>query len=633
MVYSFDKEKNEFFIFEESGNVNKNEIVELATKILKEGAEIKNHDSNNNHNEIEHTGLLCMRPFKNKETGLIDHVLLFSCSKNEKSKNITRSHGHSNENNQNDKYHLPVERRWIFDPSVHFSNPGSGNFKALINNGTEPIKNKGVVWEIYSGEEYSSLLLEKSYLFTGVYMANNIIINVSIEEFFHVGKHSRFDTIFKIFFAYVNALQNNLINENEKKTFWIVTKNDTGEEFEFIQKLYSVFIEEMLFEILRYSKQTNSLIEFNPKSPNFQFLFLPWTDNTSEKVKDYLFSCVSKDKREFSWESETMRKIEEGPSELYELISSTDEYVIPTDLISNLLDDFDRFAEENLNFYKTLAFSDVEPIEIIAEAACSKVVYVTLELVKCVMRPWHKLINSGWVQGLGKELDQLIKKVEEFYEREAGVFKHTKAYQRKLSQLVECFFMESRVMFQPQMNHLKENLKQYFKSACSNIGLTESIERDLNQLINLFDEEFINQAKSSIPGCAKKIWSYNYERENLKKYMIELVDEKMKMTYYKGLLVKKVKTPISIWFHALFPHPFGKDLSNEPFTTEDTFSYDTREVHRRGKASLMRHVLARKVEWDTPQKNKKVSPGEVSQEDYVFKENPKKAIKRLEKNR
>jgi len=109
--------------------------------------------------------------------------------------------------------------------------------------------------------------------------------------------------------------------------------------------------------------------------------------------------------------------------------------------------------------------------------------------------------------------------------------------------------------------------------------------------------------------------------------------KKMKMTYYKGLLVKKAKTPISIWFHALFPHPFGKDLSNEPFTTEDTFSFDTREIHRRSKASLMRHVLARKVEWETPQKDKASSKVEVSQEDYVFKENPKKAIKRLEKNR
>jgi hypothetical protein len=632
MVHNFDYEQNDFFIFEESGFLNKKELSQFATKILKEGAEIKNNTTNNNGDNENPNDLLCIRPYKNKETGSIDHLLLFSLGKEEESQNLPTNTEYPTEYQKNLNYHLPEEKRWVFDPRNHLFNPCSDEFKMLYKS-SESMSNKGVIFEVCCGEEYTSLLLEKSYLFTGIYMANNIIINVQWEDLFYKEKHSRFDTIFKIFYAYTNALQSNLVSENEKKTFWIIIRNNNLADYEFIQKLYKVFLEEMVFEIYHNSKQTSSEIDFNPAKTNFQFLLLPWTSDSYKKSKEYLLASVSNDKRELSWEAQSMEKIEQGPSEIYELISSTDEYVIPSDFISHLLNDFDRFVEENINFHKSLPFFDIEPIEIISEAACSKVVFVTLELVKCVMRPWHKLINSGWVQGLGKELNELIKKVQEFFKREAGIFKNTKAYQKKFNQLTECFFIESRVLFQPQMNHLKENLKQYFKSACSNIGLTESIERDLNQLINLFDEEFVCQAKSSIPNAGKKNWSYHYERENLKKYMIELVDEKMKMTYYKGLLVKKVKTPISIWFHALFPHPFGKDLSNEPFTTEDSFSYDTRELHRKGKASLMRHVLARKVEWEPIQKNKTVSSGGVSQEDYVFKENPKKAIKRLEKNR
>mmetsp|Transcript_29912 Transcript_29912/g.75288 ORF Transcript_29912/g.75288 Transcript_29912/m.75288 type:complete len:636 (-) Transcript_29912:785-2692(-) len=635
MADLWDQEKSEFFVFEESGNYNQNELLQLTTSIINNPNIPR--DTNADFGGVKIIG--CLRPAKNKKTGLIDHILFFSYNKYTEEKiNIVHDFvpepSESQESDTNHSYewdvikkdyYFPEFNRWMFDSNVRFFS--NGDDSDFLFGGPLKLSSKDIamVFEVKSGEEYSSSLLEKSYYYTGLFFSSNIIINVSKEDLMFVKNNSRFDTIFKIFAVYIEGLIAKTITDQNKKFFWIVVRDDDVVDSTFVRRLYKLFIEEMVAEIGKHF-DIPRIFEFR--------VFNDFEDEKySKQAKKLLYDCVRDEFVKESWLDLAFSEIEKESKNEAEYKEPDAQILFDPKKSNFLLNNFDRFVEENLKSYKNLVSSEIEPIEIISETACSKVAAVALELVKNVMRPWYKLINSGWVQGLGEELNQLLKKIEEFYEKEAGIFKHTKAYQRKLEQLIECFFMESRVMFQPQMNHLKENLKQYFKSACSNIGLTESIERDLNQLINLFDEEFINQAKSSIPKLAKKTWSFNYERENLKKYMIELVDEKMKMTYYKGLLVKKVKTPISIWFHALFPHPFGKDLSNEPFTTEDTFSYDTREVRRRGKASLMRHVLARKVEWETPQKDSPALQGEVSQEDFVFKENPKKAIKRLEKNR
>jgi len=63
------------------------------------------------------------------------------------------------------------------------------------------------------------------------------------------------------------------------------------------------------------------------------------------------------------------------------------------------------------------------------------------------------------------------------------------------------------------------------------------------------------------------------------------------------------------------------------------FSYDTRENHRKTKAALMRYVISKKIEnWkhkiDSNGTDKSMTP-----EDFIFTEKPKKAVKRLEKNR
>jgi len=535
--------QHEFYIFNSQGNTNKEELARLATKVLKQTIP---YERKSLHYDFfkpwyRDSDILCIHPAKNRVTGLIDHIFLFSSDYEEELDELEKinkrfppvdSRDSSDLQNlqntpkiQEDSF-FPEINPWIIDQL--FTGKNSLYFKEGLKK-QNIIQHKKVVFELCNGEEYSSLLIEKAYLFTGLFLADEIIINISLEDCGYLGNNSRFDTIYKIFMAYTLALKDGLWYENREKKFFILIRAEqcSSEIANAVYQSYQTFLQEMLLEIKRlsqYSEDPNFLALFNGDEPPFSFNFLTYSRESILKTGEILFEHLMIPDQLSFWEENALEKLDAHPDYLKEFLTEEKSiknglcYTIPPYFISDLIDYFDRFAEENINFYKSLAFSEIEPIEIISEAACSKVVYVTLELVKCVMRPWHKLINSGWVQGLGKELDQLVKKIEEFYEREAGIFKHTKAYQRKLDQLTECFFMECRVTFQPQMNHLKENLKQYFKSACSNIGLTEGIERDLNRLIYLFDEEFVNQAKSSIPDCAKKkTWSYNYERENLKK--------------------------------------------------------------------------------------------------------------------
>lgn len=504
--------------------------------------------------------------------------------------------------------------------------------------------------------------MERSILFTGILMANTIILNIPENHFSKNFPISPYEYIFKIIFVYSKSVEYGIIHDHdakdlimvikEKETFTIQSLNEGSSpdyNKQIILELGMLWFCKVIQKVcMKIVKKSTGKDDFKFKYNRFQSIihFIPYDKNSSTfSTKE---NRINQNLENSYLKNEGMLLIlldilcNQGPT-LCEKSIKDEEQKLNVKLIDNgilntkVLDVITSRFEfiENLysEFKSSSPFDTVKHIEIIAEISCSKVVQNVIELTKEVMNPWFKLVKSGWVQGLGIEINELFKKVKNFYKSENKIFQETESFRRKLYILEQCFFLETRVMFYQQLEHLKEDLQNYFKSACNNVSLTEDVELDLNQLIEIFDKEFVERAKASIPRSVQNGWNFNYERGIFKRFMTELVDEKMKMNYFKGLLVKKVKSPVSTWFHSLFPHPFGKDLTNEPFNTEDFFSYDTRENHRKTKAALMRYVISKKIEnWkqkvDSNETVKNIKP-----EDFIFKEKPKKAVKRLEKNR
>jgi len=666
------RETNEFYIFNESGKLDKNELYQFLKKVFT--VEIPDYSSNENLDEKitsgeyltgEEVNIRILRPSTN-ESGLIDHIKYgdylekkIMSEKKTENKFLKNNSDHLTCFNVGNQILPKLSEK--YSHHVSYPNVPCKTFNDFFKH--KFFQNwSQFVFELVSGDEYSSPQIERCILFTGVLMANTIILNIPENHFSKNFPTSPYEYIFKIIFVYSKSVEYGIINDfdakdlimviKEKETFALQTLNEGSSpdyKKQIILELGMLWFCDVIQKVcMKIVKKSTGKDEFRFKYNRFQSIihFVPFEKDpyTTSTKKDR----INQNLENFYLKNEGMLLIlldvicNQGPT-LCEKSIKDEENRLNIKLVENgvlntkVLDVITSRFEYIEDLYPELRlgfpFDTIKHIEIIAEISCSKVVQNVIELTKEVMSPWFKLVKSGWVQGLGTEINELFKKVRNFYKTENRIFQETESFRRKLYILEQCFFLETRVMFYQQLEHLKEDLQNYFKSACNNVSLTEDVEIDLNQLIEIFDKEFAERARGSIPDSVKNGWNFNYERGIFKRFMTELVDEKMKMNYFKGLLVKKVKSPVSIWFHSLFPHPFGKDLTNEPFSTDDVFSYDTRENHRKTKAALMRYVISKKIEnWkhkiDSNGTDKSMTP-----EDFIFTEKPKKAVKRLEKNR
>lgn len=672
-------ETSDFYIFNEFGKLDKKELNDFLLKIFNDKLELSNELK-----EIKDKGLnisiekyisekkvnmKILRPSKN-EDGLIDHIKYgsYTKEKNKYSKSFFDEKLIENFTCFNFGNTPFPELGSHYSRQTEYVNLPCTRFKDFFSNNKANLYSQ-VVFEMISGEKYKSSDLEKCILLTGIFMSNTILLNIPQKQFENVSAVNPYDSIFKIVFAYSKALEYGLVDQDEGRNLLMVIKEDktlitptydfsANPEYDnqiLIEQAltkYMRHVEKECIKIVRKGKNKSFSFKRSLGKHDFQYVIhhIPFqpidsikdpsmiiNDFQKSKIADQIFLRneallliildILANTGPLNWEKNISLNEKNNNSLLFE------NNPVQSEIFKDVFGRFEKIENFNTKLINLDLFSEITPIEIIGEIACSKVVDNAIGLIKEVMNPWFRLVKSGWVQGLGFEINELFKKVRIFYKKEAFIFKNTESFKRKFELLEQCFFIESRIIYYQQLEHLKEDLQNYFKSACNNIALTEEIERDLNQLISIFDKEFLSRAKSSIPENVRNSWNYTYERNIFKRFMVELVDEKMKMNYFKGLLVKKIKAPVSIWFHSLFPHPFGKDLSNEPFSNDDVFSYDTKENQRKTKAALMRYVISKKVENWTYKNDKDKTERGIKPEDFVFKEKPKKAIKRLEKNK
>ncbi len=609
MRVKYEKRNNDFLVFNKFGKLNKKELTILLTNLA-----IKKP----NQKDI----FKIIRP----QTDPLDNIInRISISK------IGEEFFKINSKDSKPNYLLPC----IFncsDPdyrnSYLMSKDPSFKIPEISNS------NSNIIFETVYGEEYSSKKLEKSYLYTGIFLSNNIIINIPLEEFFFPRYFSAYDEILKVFYSYSKALEKNCMDNSDKKTFFIAIHGvdqdfSTNEQDKLSKEIYN-FVDEMkknCIQLFKKSAQGSKMFEYKEGIINFQIVYLPnkkhLREEFLEKTKEIGHKIILQ-KRQTFWEHEILFG---KPGKIID-----ESNFIDHKKFKKTIEEFEKFEKYIHEYPKNLPFHLMTSMSIISEIVCREILENTSSIIHLIFPPWIDVVKAGWVQGLGNELNKLWEKIEDFFNNEGKFFKKTEAFSRKSKILKEGFFLDCRQLWSYQIQHLSQNLMICFRSAMGNIILDDNLERNLNSLMAVFENEFVTMAESSIPKFAKKMWFYPYDKKNFKKNMRDLVNEKIKMNYYKGFIVKKPKQPLSIWFHALFPHPFGKDLSNEPLGNEDSFLFERKKNRAELKAELMRYIIQKpRPTWTYSNKYQAIL-GNLEEEEYIFKEKPKKAIKRFAKS-
>jgi hypothetical protein len=609
MKIKFEKKKNNFFIFNKYGRLNKKDLTILLANLA-----------------INKTGpdelFKIIRPQINLKTNLIDRISISKFGEEFFKISIAES---------KPNYHLPL----IFNPfDLDYKNPQLLTDDSGLTPSEMNLKHSKIIFETTFGEEYLNNKIEKSTLYTGIFLSNNIIINIPLEEFYFPKTLSAYDEILKVFYSYAKAMERNCMDNHDKKTFFIAI-HGVDDDFSLIEKeklnskIYH-FINDMqkhCLEILKDSSKGSKWARWEKYIFDFQIMYLPnkiyLRRNFLVKTKEIGLRIIFKGEQTY-WEHETLLR---KPGKIID-----DSNFIISNQLKCAIQEFEKFEKYLVRYPKNLPFRNHRISTLIAEIVCTEVLENTNSIIHVIFPPWIEVVKAGWVQSLGNEIDKLWEKIESFFKTEAKFFKDTWSYQRKFKILKEAFFLDCRQLWSYQIQHLTQNLMICFRSAMGSVVLDESVERNLNSLITIFENEFVLMAKTSIPIQTKRDWVFSYERKNFKKNMKELINEKMKMNYYKGFIVKKPKQPLSIWFHALFPHPFGKDFSNEAFNNDDLFSFERKKNRNELKAELMRYIIQKpRPSWTYSSKYQAIL-GQMKEEEFVFKEKPKNAIKRIAKS-
>mmetsp|Transcript_60036 Transcript_60036/g.147630 ORF Transcript_60036/g.147630 Transcript_60036/m.147630 type:complete len:378 (-) Transcript_60036:1518-2651(-) len=301
--------------------------------------------------------------------------------------------------------------------------------------------------------------------------------------------------------------------------------------------------------------------------------------------------------------------------------------------IEQIIQSFECFEKYIITFPKNIPFSKIEPFSLISDFSTCALFDFCIGNLHYICKGMLALSKIQFTLGLGHEIDLLFKQVQKFYYSEGRLFQNSESFERKFNILREMYYLDIRCVWFRQIEFLSEYLKSTFKQHLLNINPDHRLEQTSNSIVRVMDKKFDLLIQTIIPSYNKGSWNSTYYRDIFRKSIRALLETKIRNAYYKGYLVKREKKqPISIWFHALFPHPFGKDSNAESFDPEDSYVYEEKKERIETKANLMRYIIQKpRFELNNNKRNKKIV-NNMKNEDFIFKEKPKKAVQRTATN-
>jgi len=261
-------------------------------------------------------------------------------------------------------------------------------------------------------------------------------------------------------------------------------------------------------------------------------------------------------------------------------------------------------------------------LEIIGSKLCEEFLFNSFSLYKRSIEPWVICCNEGGVvQNFGKEVDKLIDQALVIYENDGCLFRFTKIFGQKKEMLKESILFDLQRVFEKQVLRTKEMSLQSFKESLAPIQITNQVEQDIQIIIKTVDYYFREIIKTLISRYSIGLWFYEKEHRELMQDMREISIERLQMAKLQGIYLQKNKNPISLSFHFLHPHPFGKDLRFDYMNVNDSFNFNSNFTQ---KAGVMRESVSSRG------KVVKIissdEPSLFSDNDLIYKDNPLNAF-------
>jgi len=143
-------------------------------------------------------------------------------------------------------------------------------------------------------------------------------------------------------------------------------------------------------------------------------------------------------------------------------------------------------------------------------------------------------------------------------------------------------------IYEKLVSKLKEFSFQSFRESISIIQISNNIDQDIKTSIKITEKYFVSKAKLLNPFFITNSWVLEKERKELLNGIREIATERLQLARLQGVYLQKSRNPISLSFHFLHPHPFGKDLRLDNFTSSDSFDFNSEPSKRAG---LMRQLI------------------------------------------
>jgi hypothetical protein len=227
--------------------------------------------------------------------------------------------------------------------------------------------------------------------------------------------------------------------------------------------------------------------------------------------------------------------------------------------------------------------------EILASEVCEKTAKNLIEDFKKINQPWKICIEEGGIiQNFGDEAEKIYMELTNIFDTETQIFKNTESYVSARSVFIESLKFLLSGTYEKLVSKLKEFSFQSFREAISSIQISSNIDQDIKISISLTEKYFVSKAKHLIPFFINNTWILEKERKELLNGIREIATERLQLARLQGVYLQKSRNPISLSFHFLHPHPFGKDLRLDNFTANDSFDFNPEPTKRAG---LMRQFV------------------------------------------
>jgi len=227
--------------------------------------------------------------------------------------------------------------------------------------------------------------------------------------------------------------------------------------------------------------------------------------------------------------------------------------------------------------------------EILGFELCKKTSLGLIEDFKKINEPWKICIEEGGlIQNFGGEASRAYNQLTKIFDIETRIFRDTESYLSTRSVFVESLMFVMSEIYEKLVSKLKEISFQSFREAISGIQISNNIDQDIKISITIIKKYFASKAKPMTPFFIHNSWIIEKEKKELLNGVREIATERLQLARLQGAFLQKSRNPISLSFHFLHPHPFGKDLRLDNFTSSDSFDFNPEPAKRAG---LMRQFV------------------------------------------